>query len=285
MKDGMEYAEMLGMEVSSCDVYVKPKKTRKKKELKDDVIKKVNEPEVANAEFGEFGTDIPVRSNGEKKKKFRFDVVYAEGVAVFLLAVTILLTNIFWENSGMNRLFKSAFGDGQTVQADTRTNVNFNAQSPSGEMEVTLDKGVMVFSGKGSLYPVCDGKVASVVEEDGKYTITLKHSDVFKTVISGVDFVYADQGDDVFKYVPVCYVNGGDAKVSMYNKDVLVTNYAVEGGSIVWESCPLRFIRYLLFSGYTLPLRAKYFLFYPILCAPVFTSADTRLWLKSWAIS
>ncbi len=236
MKDGMEYAEMLGMEVSSCDVYVKPKKTRKKKELKDDVIKKVNEPEVANAEFGEFGTDIPVRSNGEKKKKFRFDVVYAEGVAVFLLAVTILLTNIFWENSGMNRLFKSAFGDGQTVQTDTRTNVNFNAQSPSGEMEVTLDKGVMVFSGKGSLYPVCDGKVASVVEEDGKYTITLKHSDVFKTVISGVDFVYADQGDDVFKYVPVCYVNGGDAKVSMYNKGVLVTNYAVEGGSIVWES-------------------------------------------------
>ena len=236
MKDGMEYAEMLGMEVSSCDVYVKPKKTRKKKELKDDVIKKVNEPEVANAEFNEFETDIPVRSNGEKKKKFRFDVVYAEGVAVFLLAVTILLTNIFWENSGMNRLFKSAFGDGQTVQADTRTNVNFNAQSPSGEMEVTLDKGVMVFSGKGSLYPVCDGKVASVVEEDGKYTITLKHSDVFKTVISGVDFVYADQGDDVFKYVPVCYVNGGDAKVSMYNKDVLVTNYAVEGGSIVWES-------------------------------------------------
>lgn len=236
MKDGMEYAEMLGMEVSSCDVYVKPKKTRKKKELKDDVIKKVNEPEVANAEFGEFGTDIPVRSNGEKKKKFRFDVVYAEGVAVFLLAVTILLTNIFWENSGMNRLFKSAFGDGQTVQTDTRTNVNFNAQSPSGEMEVTLDKGVMVFSGKGSLYPVCDGKVASVVEEDGKYTITLKHSDVFKTVISGVDFVYADQGDDVFKYVPVCYVNGGDAKVSMYNEDVLVTNYAVEGGSIVWES-------------------------------------------------
>ena len=236
MKDGMEYAEMLGMEVSSCDVYVKPKKTRKKKELKDDVIKKVNEPEVANADLGEFETDIPVRSNGEKKKKFRFDVVYAEGVAVFLLAVTILLTNIFWENSGMNRLFKSAFGDGQTVQTDTRTNVNFNAQSPSGEMEVTLDKGVMVFSGKGSLYPVCDGKVASVVEEDGKYTITLKHSDVFKTVISGVDFVYADQGDDVFKYVPVCYVNGGDAKVSMYNQDVLVTNYVVEGGSIVWES-------------------------------------------------
>ena len=72
--------------------------------------------------------------------------------------------------------------------------------------------------------------------EDGKYTVTLKHSDVFKSVITGVDFVYADKGDDVFKYVPVCFVNGGTAKVYMYNSDVLVTNCIVEGGSIIWES-------------------------------------------------
>ena len=73
----------------------------------------------------------------------------------------------------------------------------------------------MEYSGKGSLYPVCDGKVVSVVEEDGKYTVTVKHSDVFKSVISGVDFVYADKGDEVFKYVPVCFVNDGTAKVYM----------------------------------------------------------------------
>ena len=235
MKDGMDYAEMLGLEVSSCDVTIKPKKTRRKKDVVNDVIKKVNAPE--NADGSEFETiEIPEKTNKKSgEKKFRFDVIYAEGVTVFLLVVTILLTNIFWENSGINRIFKNAFGTAAAV-TDTRVNTSFNAQAPSGELEVKVEEGVMEYSGKGSLYPVCDGKVVSVVEEDGKYTVTLKHSDVFKSVISGVDFVYADKGDDVFKYVPVCFVNGGTAKVYMYNSDVLVTNYIVEGGSIIWES-------------------------------------------------
>lgn len=235
MKDGMDYAEMLGLEVSSCDVTIKPKKSRRKKDVINDVIKKVNAPEREDKD--EFETiEIPEKTNRKRDgKKFGFDVVYAEGVAVFLLIVTILLTNIFWENSGINRIFKNAFGTAATV-TDTRVNTSFNAQAPSGELEVKVEEGVMEYSGKGSLYPVCDGKVVSVVEEDGKYTVTLKHSDVFKSVISGVDFVYADKGDDIFKYVPVCFVNGGTAKVYMYNSDVLVTNYIVEGGSIIWES-------------------------------------------------
>lgn len=235
MKDGMDYAEMLGLEVSSCDVTIKPKKSRRKKDVINDVIKKVNAPEREDKD--EFKTiEIPEKTNKKREgKKFGFDIVYAEGVAVFLLIVTILLTNIFWENSGINRIFKNAFGTAATV-TDTRVNTSFNAQAPSGELEVKVEEGVMEYSGKGSLYPVCDGKVVSVVEEDGKYTVTLKHSDVFKSVISGVDFVYADKGDDVFKYVPVCFVNGGTAKVYMYNSDVLVTNYIVEGGSIIWES-------------------------------------------------
>ena len=38
MKDGMEYAEMLGLTVSSCDVVVKPTKKRKRKEIKEQVV-------------------------------------------------------------------------------------------------------------------------------------------------------------------------------------------------------------------------------------------------------
>ena len=236
MKDGLDYAEMLGLEVSSCDVTIKPKKTKRKKDVIGDVIKKVNEPERETNFDDDYQTiEIPEKTNKKKEKKFKFDLVYAEGVAVFLLVVTILLTNIFWENSGINRIFKNAFGTAATV-ADMRVNTSFNAKAPSGELDVKVEEGVMEYSGKGSLYPVCDGKVVSVVEEDGKYTVTLKHSDVFKSVISGVDFVYADKGDDVFKYVPVCFVNGGTAKVYMYNSDVLVTNYIIEGGSIIWES-------------------------------------------------
>ena len=41
MKDGIDYAEMLEMPVSSCDVVFKPAK-RKRKSLKDAVIAKVN---------------------------------------------------------------------------------------------------------------------------------------------------------------------------------------------------------------------------------------------------
>lgn len=236
MKDGLDYAEMLGLEVSSCDVTIKPKKTKRKKDVIGDVIKKVNEPEKETNFDDDYQTiEIPEKTNKKKERKFRFDLVYAEGVAVFLLVVTILLTNIFWENSGINRIFKYTFGTSAPV-ADMRVNTSFNAKAPSGELDVKVEDGVMEYSGKGSLYPVCDGKVVSVVEEDGKYTVTLKHSDVFKSVISGVDFVYADKGDDVFRYVPVCFVNGGTAKVYMYNSDVLVTNYIIEGGSIIWES-------------------------------------------------
>ena len=240
MKDGIDYAEMLGLEVSSCDVTIKPKKNKKKKDIIGDIIRKVNAPKASatSAYDGEEAAHIPEKTNcaEKKKRKFGFDIVYAEGVAVFVLVVSILLTNIFWENSGINRLFKRAFGGTETAVADTRVNTNFNANAPSGELDVKLENGVMEYSGKGSLYPVCDGKVVSVVEEDGKYTVTVKHSDVFKSVISGVDFVYADKGDEVFKYVPVCFVNGGTAKVYMYNQDALVTDYVIEGGSIVWAS-------------------------------------------------
>ena len=45
MKDGMEYAEMLGLNVSSCDVIVKPARRKKRKDVKEEVITKVNEAE------------------------------------------------------------------------------------------------------------------------------------------------------------------------------------------------------------------------------------------------
>lgn len=92
------------------------------------------------------------------------------------------------------------------------------------------------FSGKGALYPVCDGKVTSVEQsDDGKYTITVSHSGIFKTIIRGADFAYCDTGEDVFRYIPVCYVNGGEATVTMYDEDVVVTNFVLENGSIIWS--------------------------------------------------
>lgn len=263
MNDGREYAEMLRTMASSCDVVVKPaKRARKKKDVKEEIVTKVND-EVAASEvkaadelpfkeeaFGEeeiierpkkrfsfFGkkktetTEKPA----EEKGRFKFDIVYAEGIAAFALVVAILLTNIFWENSGMNTFFKKAFSPAQ-VTTDARSYNSFNAQSPSSSLDGKVEDGVMTFSGKGALYPVCDGKVSSVKQsDDGKYKITIAHSGSFQTVISGVDYSYCDENEEVFKYIPVCYLNGGEAKVYMYNDDALVTNYVLENGSIIWS--------------------------------------------------
>ncbi len=263
MNDGREYAEMLRTMASSCDVVVKPaKRARKKKDVKEEIVTKVND-EVAASEvkaadelpfreeafgeeeiierpkkrfsfFGKKKTETPEKP-AEKKGRFKFDIVYAEGIAAFALVVAILLTNIFWENSGMNTFFKKAFSPAQ-VTTDARSYNSFNAQSPSSSLDGKVEDGVMTFSGKGALYPVCDGKVSSVKQsDDGKYEITIAHSGSFKTVISGVDYSYCDENEEVFKYIPVCYLNGGEAKVYMYNDDALVTNYVLENGSIIWS--------------------------------------------------
>lgn len=240
MKDGAEYAEMLGLTVSSCDVVVKPAKKRRKPAVKEEVVYKINEEEEPKEElapkenldeYQEVGENIYAK----KPKKWKFDIVYAQGVAIFALVVTILLTNIFWENSGMNVLFKKALGSNEVIE-DARTYLSFSAKSPSNELTAEVSDGVMTFTGKGALYPVCDGTVSSVVEEDGKYTITINHSDLFRTVISGADFVYTESGAEVFGYIPVCYIADGSASVYMYDDQTLLTNYIVEDGAIIWES-------------------------------------------------
>ena len=292
MNDGTEYAEMLKTMASSCDLVVRPaKRTRKKRDVKEDLVAKINarddSAEVSSAEtafdaagnattdaetiierpgrrlfarkkrdyaagnattdaetiierpgrrlFARKKRDYAAEETGGDKKKSKFDIVYAEGIAAFVLVVAILLTNIFWENSGINTLFKKAFTPAQTV-TDARSYSSFNAQSPSSSLASSVTDGVMTFSGKGALYPVCDGKVTSVEQsDDGKYTITVSHSGIFKTIIRGADFAYCDAGEDVFRYIPVCYVNGGEATVTMYDEDVVVTNFVLENGSIIWS--------------------------------------------------
>ena len=240
MKDGMEYAEMLGLNVSSCDVIVKPAKRKKRKDVKEEIITKVNEAEYVENITQELQNidkfeDVTPEKRKVFSKKFSFDIIKIQAFAIFALVVTILLTNIFWENSGINNLMKRVF-NADAEMVDARTYLSFSAKSPSNELTVEVENGVMTFFGEGALYPVCDGVVSSIVEEDSKYTITISHSNSFKTVISDVDYVYTNSGEQVFAYIPVCYVAGEGAKVYMYDGENLLTNYIVEDGVIIWES-------------------------------------------------
>lgn len=265
MKDGTDYAEMIEMPVSTCDVIFKPAKKRKKKNLKEQVIAKVNDGDTEadetqfemktvvtekkpkfdffkkkKKEEPEKYAETAENTEGEqvsdrKKKKFSFDIIYAEGVAIFLLVAAILLTNIFWEDSGINTIMKNAFGQ-SAVAADTRTYRSFNATAPSSELTAEIDGGIMTLNGTGAIYPVCDGTLVSAVKEGDTYTVTINHSDLFKTVVSGLNYIYAEIGNEVYKYIPIGYCDEGSVTVSMYNDGVLLTGYILENGNVVWES-------------------------------------------------
>ena len=170
----------------------------------------------------------------DKKEKFKNALISAQVVAIFVLVSAIILTNVFWENSGMNTLFKSVFGSEQ-IATDNRSYNDFSLYLPVKGDNVNLNNGAIEIVGSYSLYPICDGKVSKVQNEsDGSYTITLAHSDNFFSVIEGVNLVYFSVGEEVSRHLPVGYTNNS-AKVYLYDKVKLLTDYAAVENSIVFN--------------------------------------------------
>ena len=100
---------------------------------------------------------------------------------------------------------------------------------------VALENGVITISGEYSLYPVCDGKVASVDRaENGTFTVTLEHSESFSSVIEGLDMVYFAAGEEISRHMPVGYVKNS-ARVYLYNGASLLTDYATVENSIIFN--------------------------------------------------
>lgn len=178
-------------------------------------------------------------ANGEAKK-VGFDVITAQIAVVVALLLTVLLTNIFWQDSGINKLVKSVFTENTEITEEQDVSYDkFAATSPVRTSDLSLSEGVMTFSGKGSIYSVADGVVTKVTQNEDKTDkkdISITYSPSFSAVISGVDFSYYEVGDKVYKSVPVCYSAGGDVKVYLYSNGKLLTNYTVDNGKIVWQS-------------------------------------------------
>ena len=85
----------------------------------------------------------------------------------------------------------------------------------------------------GSVYAPCDGIVESVDNVDGKYVVTVRHSDSFTTVISGLELCYAETGADAYSYIALGF-SGESVEVSMFNGNSLITEYSLDGDEIVW---------------------------------------------------
>ena len=246
-----DYLKMVEVPVDTCDVVVKPKR-RKKKDVKEEVIEMVNDDNVTSTEsvsrrLAKKPKSIynrlkkkdknkkvnPVESETTTVKSSRFDIVSVQVVAIFVLVIGIILTNVFIEDSGMNNLLRSMFGTNEaTSNLSTATYSEFEPLSPSKTGEVTLNNGVMTVS-SGSVYAPCDGIVESVSEVDGKYNVTVRHSESFTTVIKGIELCYLSEGDDVYSSIALGY-SAEALEVSMFNDNSLITDYSFSDGEIVW---------------------------------------------------
>ncbi len=249
-----DYVEMIEVPISSCEVEFLERKTKKKN--KKNVVSKLNkkfflkskpkkeetskDEVIENNESGlEKELECIEKSNvpmlREEKKKFKFDIVGCQIVAIFVLVLAILLTNVFWEDSGINTLLRQVFNIQETVELDERSAQDLSIFAPIKDSDVEVIDGVMTIDSECAIYPTAEGEVLAIEEGDGGYTITVKHSDVCKSVISGVDYVYCEIGDTCYTQIPIGYSLGEGLTCAIYNDNQIVTDFTFNGGQIVWE--------------------------------------------------
>lgn len=257
MNDGTEYARLIGIPSPSCEYVTKKKKPSffRKKSLIKKVNDELDETKTSESESSRLAvcegdcekcldhgecackTDCDGENTHADKHERRLSgIITAQVVAALMLVAAIIVTNVFWENSGMNSLIRSVFGQETTDEiADERVYSDFSLNLPVKSEGVTLVKGVISVVGEYSLYPVCEGTVDNIVKnENGTYTVTVKHSESFSSVIEGADLVYFSEGDKVNKNVPVCHTSE-KASVYLYDGESLLTDFAATENSIVFN--------------------------------------------------
>lgn len=275
MSRSVEYERMLDMEASSCEVYFKPvKQVYKRKKVKNKILKDVNDKLCDNTSCEEKLCDGNLCSDGEnaenlnkpdcknyadddscseynagKAKKgnkiksffkkarqnLKFDIVSAQVAIIFMLVIAILLTNIFWEDSGMNVMLKNVFGAGDNGE-NVKEYDDFTVNAPETISKIDIEDGVMAFTVSGSVYAPCEGTIAEVVkDESGTYSIKIKHSDSFSSSIEGLDYAYYFVGENVYKSTPVGYSNGKKVQIKFLSNGEIIKNYTITDGMVVWQ--------------------------------------------------
>lgn len=250
MENQMDYAEMLEIPVSTVNV-VKKRSIFKRRnvandDLKDRVVERVNERAgVAEADIAPRGdfvetenlTDAPAETHAKPKRDGTTAILIAEGVAACLVAGGIFVTNVFVPNTAINRFIDSL----SVVQTQESPYTDFKLTSVVSElsdvdMNVSAD-GVIRFTERTSVYPVCEGKISSVTQADGLYTVKIAHTSTFSSVITGLSTVYASVGDGVQANIPFAYSDGeNQVSVSMYDGETLLNCYTLSGAVPVWNS-------------------------------------------------
>lgn len=260
MSEPIDYAEMLEIPVNTLNVTKKrSRRHREADDLKRKAVEAVNErmedyeaaesPRMAAGENvidygGEPEPPLEEELLPERKETKRFlenKLLIGEFIAVCALCAAILLTNLFWQNSAINTFFRNLITEDAPVAAvDERSYAELTPGSVVSDAAIVCsvsDTGVLSFTGACSVYAPYGGIVQNVAENEGMYTVEIRHTSTFSTVISGLTYAYAAAGDAVYATIPVGYSDGADpVSVSMYDDGSLIRAYSVnENNDIVWN--------------------------------------------------
>ena len=250
MNDEIDYAEMLEIPVESVTVRKrarkKPRDEGESADLSQQLVAEVNgrmeeadAPEASDPNFAE-SKQIERAKKPEKKKSWARRFLIGELVAVCALCAVIFLTNIFMVDSAINTFVRGLFQGDAAQTADNREYSDFKLSplvndSVDAAIEVS-DTGVVSFTANCSVYSPASGTMSKVngSKETG-YTVEIKHSDKFSTVISGLDTVYLSEGDSVMYNLPIGYTDGdGAVNVMMYSGDTLLNCISAENNKLAW---------------------------------------------------
>lgn len=250
MNEELDYAEMLEIPVETVTVHRKERKKHREPDLQERLVEQVNDRMEESAEeneedpaYAESRTIAREDKPVSRKKKLVRWLLIGEIAAVCALCATIFLTNVFMSNSAINTFVRGLFRGSETQQttADPRVYSDFKLTpvvNDTVDAEIAVSStGVLSFTANCSVYPPCDGKVSSVTgDETSGYSVEIKHSDTFSTIISGLDTVYAAEGDAVKGNLPVGYSGGEkEVRVMMYSQGALLNCFTVNDNTLAWS--------------------------------------------------
>ena len=177
-----------------------------------------------------------VRPLKKQRGKFKISVIGVQLAIIGVLLATIFFTNALYPDSGINVFLRGVFGTDKSVSVDDRIYADF---SPVINLDdgssVVLENGVMTFSGSGSVYSPCDGKVSAISkDENGKFTLEITHNSNFKSVLTGVDYAYAGLNDTVYHNIPVGYVTAGATMCFTGSDGSVISDYQIVDDTVVW---------------------------------------------------
>ncbi len=147
--------------------------------------------------------------------------------AVCALCAGIFLTNVFVPDSAVNTFFRALTTPAQTVATDERPYSDFTLSpviSDLSKAQLTLSPtGILSFTDACHVYPSANGEVGEIIQNGDTYNVKICYSDTFTGVISGLDVVYYNVGEQVKANVPVGYTNGEtEVQVTMYDSGTLL---------------------------------------------------------------